>query len=286
MHDKLKELLKKIGVAEATIKLFTDEEKKEELEALKVEDAVVAVQKVYEGKLENDAAFVGKIQNEVRGKVLGSKQRLIQKLVPELTKDEIDALPEKSRFDDMLELAVKKVVERNGGSKKDENEQLREAKAAAKQWEDKYKKLEEEEIPKLKQSHQSQLDDRDISSSIRSHIESKKDAQGKPLVIGKTDFLTKSTLSHLKEQYVTKIVDGKVKYFQHPKEGHEGDLLAAYDGNEELTFEKGIDNFLQSNNLIRQSNAEPGGGGGDTDPAPASQYNLPGLAAAQAKVEG
>ena len=285
MNEKLKSLLKLIGLKPESIELFTDEAKKEELEKLKVEDLVSEVQTTFEGKLKNDQAFRSEIETQVRGKVLGSKQRLIQKLVPELTNEEIDALDDKTKFDDMLELAVKKVVERKGGKKEDENEILKTAKAEAKKWQDEYNKLKDEEIPRLQSEHQTALDDVNILNQTMSYLNSKKDD-----VLGNKEFIAKSILAESRDKYVMKLVDGKAKLYQKPKEGSTGDLLEVYDGNEVLTFDKSVDKFLESNQLVRKSNANPGGDKGNPpnpnpNPAPSSTYNLPGLAAAKAHVE-
>lgn len=281
MHEKAKELLKKLGVSAETIALFTDETKKEELEALKVSEVISKVDETYKNRFENDEGFLSPIQTRIRGQVLGSKQRNIEKLVPELTKEEIDALPEATRFDSMLELAIEKIASRNNGKKVDENELLKAAKAEAAKWEAKAKDLEEVEIPKIKNGFESTLQEREILDYTKNILTGKKDS-----VIGNVDFLSKSALNSSKEKYLVKLVDGKPKLYQKPK-NETDDLLEAYDGNNPLTLEKHIDGFLTENQLIRASNAGEGGSsgnGGSGNSAPAVKYNLPGLAAAEANV--
>lgn len=281
MHEKAKELLKKLGVSAETIALFTDETKKEELEALKVSEVISKVDETYKSRFENDEGFLSPIQTRIRGQVLGSKQRNIEKLVPELTKEEIDALPEATRFDSMLELAIEKIASRNNGKKVDENELLKAAKAEAAKWEAKAKDLEEVEIPKIKNGFESTLQEREILDYTKNILTGKKDS-----VIGNVDFLSKSALNSSKEKYLVKLVDGKPKLYQKPK-NETDDLLEAYDGNNPLTLEKHIDGFLTENQLIRASNAGEGGSGGSGgsgNTAQAVKYNLPGLAAAEANV--
>lgn len=280
MHKKLQELLEKIGVHKDTIALFTDETKTEELEALKVSEAVKKVNEVYENKLKSDKAFLAPIQKSVRASVLGSKQRNIMKMVPELTKEEVEEIPEDTRFDDMFELAIKKIAARTA-PKVDESEAVKTAKAEALKWQNRAKELEEVDIPKIKNGHMQMLEDRDIMDFTKSMLNQKKDS-----ILGNVDFLAKSAFQATKENYVVKMVDGKPTLYQRPEEGDE-ELKPVYDGNAVLEYGQNIDKFLSENKFVRESNAPestppgtPAAAGGSS-----TVYNLPGLAAAEALVK-
>jgi hypothetical protein len=278
MHKKLKELLEKLGVKDDTIALFTDETKTEELEALKVTDVVSHVDETYKTRFESDKAFLSPIENKMRGKVLNSKQRHIMKLVPEITKEEMEAIPEDTRFDDMLSLAIEKIAARSG-SKVDETEAVKTAKAEALKWQNRAKELEDIEIPKIKGGHQQALEDRDIMDFTKSMLNEKKDG-----ILGNVDFLAKSAFQATKEDYVVKMVEGKPQLFQKPDKDDD-DLKPVYNGNAVLEYGANINKFLSDNKFVRESNAIPPTPNG-TPPSDgkgsSTVYNLPGLAAAEA----
>ncbi len=283
MHEKLQEFLKKLGVKPETISLFTDEDKKEELAKLSSDELVSAVTETYKNRFENDQNFLDPIEKRIRGKVLGSKERNILKQVPEITKEEVEALPQETRYDSLVELAIDKIAERNKGKGQGDNEALRTAKQEAKKLQEQVEKYEKEVIPGLKESHQSQLDDIHLLDATKKHLSSKKEG-----VLGNPEFLAKAILADAKENFVVKLEDGKPSLYQKPKEGSD-ELLEAYEGNDRLTYTARVDKFLEENQLVRKSNAEPGGGkpggGGNPDPAPSSNYNLPGMARAEANIE-
>lgn len=279
MHKKLEELLKKLGVKQEVLTLFTDEEKATELESLSIDTVISDVTGSFKQRFENDQNFLDPIEKRIRGKVLGSKERNILKHVPEITKEEIEGLPQETRYDSLVELAIEKISERNKAGGKDDNEALKLAKLEAKKLQEKVEEYESTTIPQIKAKFQSEIEDFQLLDATKRHLSSKSDK-----IIGNVDFLAKSVLADAKENFVVKLQDGKPKLYQRPKEGQD-QLLEAYDGNNPLTYEARIDHFLNENQFIRKSNATPPGGVPNPDPTTASKYHLPGLAAAEANAQ-
>jgi hypothetical protein len=85
MNEKLKELLKALGISEANITAFSDEEKAKELKPKEIASEVVGKQK--EAALEllkNDGEYRGQVESEIKGKLFHTFRNDIKKRFPEI----------------------------------------------------------------------------------------------------------------------------------------------------------------------------------------------------------
>lgn len=162
---KLQSLLKKLGATPETIKLFADVEVDFDVAAVLSEiDASMRT------ALENDDTFVDPIAERVRGEFLASKERKLVKVSNGLiTKEEVEAMPKKERYDKLVELLAERLGKASGegktGDDKDKEIQRLNDELAAKQAE--LKKVREEELPQA----QAQVEAARSEMMLERHLE-------------------------------------------------------------------------------------------------------------------
>lgn len=101
--EKLKKFLKSIGIeADMITKMVAEEQDFDPAAVSKT------VKGVIRESLKNDEDFISEMDNDVRGRVLSSKENKLVKMAG-ITKEELEALPKERRFDAMMELALEKV---------------------------------------------------------------------------------------------------------------------------------------------------------------------------------
>lgn len=98
MEELLKKLLKSLGVETVTDEMLSDPEK---LKAVKVESIVDEIVGNQKEILSQDPEFTAPIRTAAIGEVLNARQQNAIKLGL-VTKEEVAALPEKDRFDAVL----------------------------------------------------------------------------------------------------------------------------------------------------------------------------------------
>ena len=272
MHKKLEALLKKLGIKQETLDLFVDDTKKDELEKLDVEKVLEGVTDAFKNRFENDEAFLNPIKESVRGEILSSKHRKLLKLV-ELSEDELKDIPDKTKFDSTLELAIEKLKNAKADPKTS-NEELKTLNEEIKNLKATIKKYDEEDIPKIRSEVEAEKNNLHIRQFAMKHLAEKK-------LLGKQDFILEGVLREAQNSMVLKLDD---KGIPTPKQKDNPDLdLFDKENNTAVKFDSWMDKFLDDNGLVQKSNAEPTPKPGEPNPTGGEpKFNLPGLAKAQA----
>ena len=104
MKEELKKLLKKLGANDSTIEKLSQEEIDQEI----INESFDQIHQTNRNIIENDADFISSIKSKVRGEVLSSKERKFSKLFG-ISQEEIDQLPEKTKFDSLMSLGFDKL---------------------------------------------------------------------------------------------------------------------------------------------------------------------------------
>ena len=272
--EKLKLVLKRLGYTDDQIKVLTDE-----AQDFDPAELAQASKDVLKESLRNDEEFVSDIEQKMRGKVLSSKENKVLKLFG-IDREEYDALPDRNKFDALLELAATRAKEANGGqgdeALKKEVEKLR-AKVQDK----------DNALNELKQTLETTKGQVDVERA-RFGIEREvvRHLGAKDLVLEVED-ATALTLQHLEREFDVKATDGKVQLF---KKGTE--LKATNPETErEITFAEALDGIVEKRKWVKKNNGDEGHEGGNLrvrkdgkqvadGPAPPKKP-LPGLEAAR-----
>lgn len=165
--DQLIAIVTGLGVDTDTISILkgTDEEKIKGIDPKVIITGIVDNQKTI---LESDDAFTGPIERKVRGELLGKRQELLLRTFKDyLTEEEVNALPERDRYDAAVKLLAKKVSEKKADPNDDKDKKIL---ALAKEIEDRdneIKKLKEEEIPAIETKFKSEREKELAESTVR-----------------------------------------------------------------------------------------------------------------------
>lgn len=274
--EKLKLVLKRLGYTEDQVKTLLDE--KQDFDAAELAQAA---KEVLKESLKNDEEFVTDIEQKMRGKVLSSKENKILKLFG-IDREEYEALPDRNKFDALLDLAHKKATEANGGSGdealKQEVEKLR-------------KKVQDKDasLTELKQTLETTKGQVDVERR-RFGIERDvvRHLSAKDLVMEVEDATTLA-LQQLERDFDLKVDGGKTTLL---KKGTE--LKATNPETErEITFTEALDSIVEGRKWVKKNNGdaeeEPirvrkGEEGTRRGPAPPKK-ELPGMQAARERAE-
>lgn len=281
--SKLSEVLKKLGIDEETTTLLTGPE--EDQKDLKPAEIVKAVHSKVENKLKNDDAFMSPIKNEIRGKVLGSKQNKFMKLF-DISQDEFDALPDTTKFDDMVSLGLKKftdkikTLEEGKGGEADKKEITR-LKGELEQKKEIITGLKEDVITKGKEV-QSVKDGFQFRGAVEKNLSEHE-------LTVKQGLAFKGLNDHLQEQFDPRLVDGKIVLYQKGK-AEEG-LRATTEAGDDLSIKAATKAYLEAEELIATSKGGGTGKGTKVKVKPTGEedepkFQLPGLKKANAHAEG
>lgn len=252
--DKLKLLLKELGVGTDLINTYTSSDA-EKTKALDPEKDSNTIRDKVKDALKNDPVFLGTITNNERSKVLSAKENKFIKLF-ELTKEEMSGLPEVKKFDDMVALGHKKMFDQiealkkgggKGGTSETAQKQIDELNQQVVDLKVSIKDYDEVQIPQIQKDAQSKVSAYETKSTILSHISKHSD---KLLVAPK--FTLANVMEDLGSKYSIVNKEGKVSIMN-----KEDANLKAFKGNAETTIEAEIETFLTDNKLFKLSNAKP-----------------------------
>jgi hypothetical protein len=242
--EKLKKFLKSIGIEADLADKMVDEA--QDFDPAK---AAKAVKGVIRTSLENDEDFISEMDNNVRGRVLSSKENKILKLTG-ITREELEALPKEKRFDALLELMWERGGKGEAGAGGDE--------ALKKEVNDLRTKLqkaiadvdtEKENTRKATQASADERERMEIESDVRSNM-------GKRKLILEADEATELTLNRIYREFTPKRVNGKTVLFK------KGTELKATDPEteREVTLEGLLDKHVEDRRWKQVSNGPAGGG--------------------------
>lgn len=242
--DKLKTFLASLGLSDDQITQVTSTDAAI-LEKVDLKTLNASVYSKHKELLKNDDAFLEPLKVEIRGAVLQPRERKARKLFPELTDEEYDALPAETKLDSLIEAGVKKIRESKGlkaDEKDKEIERLRAEGAADKAA---LKKIQEEEIPKIRGEVQS------TKNSLKMEREAIKLLAKKKLKIDPEDAYALVIAEATREADIS-IDDAGFKIKQKGK-----DLDLFDDKNNKVTFETLIERAVKAKNLEIESNPTP-----------------------------
>lgn len=262
MKEQIKALLKALGMKDEAIEKYLSEDA-ETIKALEPKKDATAVQNHLKEVLKNDPAFVDTFKSQARAAVLSSKEKKFKELF-ELTDEDVETLPEKNRYDDMIKLGFKRMQERleeakkkgkTGDDAKDQiaalNKQIVDLKTAVKDYE-------EVKLP----GAQKEADTKVASMQQRFGLLNKLHSKSADMLI-KPEFAIDKLMAELQGQYAL-VTDAAGKMQIKQKDNPE---MEVYVDNELLTVDKAVESFLSANELIKQSNGSnakgKGGNGGN-----------------------
>lgn len=262
--EKTKEFLKAIGVKSETIEAITAAEPAEDLNIEDLSKAYISNQKTLSA---NDPDLIKGIKDEIRGTELSKIEHKIKKQF-NLSPDDV----REKKFEEILETAYNKVKTESGSTSEELQGKVLELNKLVKQYEDEILPAERNKSKEAIFNFRKDLAIRDALSK-------------KNLIVG-TDVILPALNSTLNTYKVE--INDKNEIEIKTKDGLKP---LSEDGTKTLTFEEIIDNQLNSMNVVRQSNAEPGSekivkeetklNSDQPDPNPNKKtYSLPGLKAA------
>ena len=262
--EKTKEFLKAIGVKSETIEAITAAEPAEDLNIEDLSKAYISNQKTLSA---NDPDLIKGIKDEIRGTELSKIEHKIKKQF-NLSPDDV----REKKFEEILETAYNKVKTESGSTSEELQGKVLELNKLVKQYEDEILPAERNKSKEAISNFRKDLAIRDALSK-------------KNLIVG-TDVILPALNSTLNTYKVE--INDKNEIEIKTKDGLKP---LSEDGTKTLTFEEIIDNQLNSMNVVRQSNAEPGSekivkeetklNSDQPDPNPNKKtYSLPGLKAA------
>jgi hypothetical protein len=240
-------VLEKLGLAKETLDIFKDETK---VKDLKPEDLTAEIVGIQREVLEQDETFVGEIESRTRKTLLGKRQELLSRLFGEfITKEEIEALPERDRFDAALKLLQKKVkdAKSGGGNPDDKDKKIEELSAALEKLEGENKRLLEEEIPGVQRQWEEKMTARELSSHIRSTFD--KSLGGK--LVADPDLLYPGISTSLLEKYDAKLEGGAVVLYE------KGKTTKALRNSKPLALNTALEELAEEKKAIKKSEDPP-----------------------------
>lgn len=278
MNEKTKQLLKKIGVTDQTVADLADDEKAKDLDVKEIQKATLAnLRDVFK----NDESFTSELEKGFRAALLSSKENKLKKAFDflGLSDEDFAALPEKTKFDDLIGLLATKAqdLKKKAGGSGDKDAEIEKLNTTIRDLKAEKKKLEEETIPGIRQEVALERRQMKLDGITRKALD-KHD-----LVIDK-DFAHGSVMAQISGGYDLDLQeDGSVRILNKGKETEAFD-----DNNQKLTLDALIGSTVKAAKLVKESNGGSGGkkgegegdqGGGGRE---AQKTNLPGLQKAQA----
>lgn len=145
--EKAIEVLEAIGIPNDAITKFKSD-KEEDVADIAVADLKKGIFDRHKTALLSDDVFLKPIVDETRIGTLNARSNQLQKKFADLvTKAEFDAIPDKNRYDDLVELIIKKVAESKPSG--DSAKEIKELHEKLRESEAKIEKLEKEDIPAI-----------------------------------------------------------------------------------------------------------------------------------------
>lgn len=291
MKKLIKDLMLRLGVDAATAAKIVEafKEDGEVPEGLTVDTIVAgAFAKLGETLATNEAfkVQVGKIRTGATGKLMDMLTKKLRKLFPEITDEQIEALPEEGTYDALVELAatlrapkVKKEGEEDPEAK--HAGELLKLNGLIRDLKKDNKRLTDEELPAAKNLGEKARERVAIERALEREL-----SQGDGLVVD-VEFATPSVLAKIEAVHDVALVDGKVKLFRKGTKDPDHDAE-----HNEITFEKRARTIATEAKLLKLNNGpaggdkkkdEPAGGGGSENND--GRRLPPGLAKAKAHAE-
>lgn len=212
--EKATAILKALGLEDNEIEAFKDDAKAEALDVAAIAKNVVEIQREI---AEQDEAFTAPIRSAERGAILTKRLDLLKKeYAGYITDDEINKLPERSRFDDALRLAKKNMeakLKAGSGGDPELQKEIEKLNAQISERDEQLKKLRDEEIPAIENKWQSQLQARERDLTLRQMFD--KTTAGQLVVNG--DLLWPAIKAQLEGKYDVKIENGEAVIYEKGK---------------------------------------------------------------------
>lgn len=247
MNEKTKELLKGLGVPTQTIDDLADDTKAADLDVAVIKTSTIDNLK---NRFKADPEFKGDIERGLRAGILSSKESKLLKSFDwlGLEQSEIDALPEKNKFDALIDLLGTKAQELQdkGGNSEETKEKLRKLNKELADSKQEIKKFQEETIPGIR----AEVDkDRE---QIRKEALARKKLANEKLIID-PDFAFNSIMSTIQDNFDLKLDKSGKQLLPYEK----GTDNEAYDeNNQRLTFDAVWDKTIETANIRKKSNAD------------------------------
>jgi hypothetical protein len=275
MNEKLKQLLKKLGVESETITALENDDA-DALKNFDPEAAATSIREATATALKNDSGFMDGLEKSIRGKVLSSKERKLMKLF-NISKEEYDALPEATKFDSLMELANEKAEASSGATDEKLKGDLKTAREEIIKLNDKVSNYEEKVIPELKNQTALERDNMQLETLAR------KTLQKESLAVD-PDFAYGSLMGTLQKKYDVKLNESKDSLTLQQK-GKELDVIV---DNKPLTFEAALKAEIEAAGIGKKSNAKGdgargkgAGGADDDDPGADKKFKFAGSSKAE-----
>lgn len=248
MNEKVKALLSGLGVPAQTLADLQDEEKIKDLDVAEVKKATLSNLK---DVFRNDSDFKGEIERGLRASILTSKEKKLMDRFGYLgiTEEELSVLPDKNKFDGLIDLLGKKAeaFKGTGGDDEKSKEQIRSLNEQILKFKNEIKRYDEEVIPELKNTVANERKAMKLEGVLR------KELGGHKLIID-SDFAYQSVKAQIDNQFDLRMDDaGKVGVFQ------KGTDNEAFIENQRVSLEELVKKTVTDAKLVQASN---GGGGG------------------------
>ncbi len=246
MSKHIEKILTKLGLeTEAITKIIEGDEE------INVDEIAAEIRTNISEALKNDDAFIAPIRQSARGEVLSSKERKMMKQFG-VAQEEYDALPDKTKFDSLIELCASK--QKPSGTSEEVKAEIQKLRSSLSEKDETIKKLTEEEIPAIKSQVENERKETKRQIALRKAL---KDAVGDKKLLISEDAAFTIINSEVGGKYDIKLTEEGLTVWQKGKEN-----LEAFDENNKRV--KVTDAFLktlEAHNLIQKSNA-----GGDPPP--------------------
>lgn len=274
--NKAGELLKKLGYSDDQITKLTSEDA-EVQKTVDVDTMFTETEERLIKKFKEAGGMEAELAKKAKQILVGREKKVLDELKKaglEITQDEIDALPEKSRTDDIIALAISKLH----GTKKPDNEESKKEidrlNGELRSKLDRIKELEEVELPKAKTEAQQLIEETQKESYVNSVFEKEYG--------GKLKIKDAQALKLFKEELYAK-VDIKMENGE-PVLYEKGKDIPYYKDANKVPFKTFVGEIVTGMDIIAKQ--DPRDRKKDIpEPGNKTEISTPGLARAQQKIE-
>ncbi len=272
---KAGELLKKLGYSEDQItKLTSDDaevQKTVDVDAMFTETEERLIKKFKEG-----GGMDVELAKKAKQILVGREKKVMDELKKaglEITQDEIDALPEKSRTDDVIALAISKLAATKKPDNEESKKEIDRLNGELRTKLDKIKELEEIELPRAKTEAQKLIDETQKDAHISSVFEKEYG--------GKLKIKDAQALKLFKEELYAK-VDVKMENGE-PVLYEKGKDVPYYKDASKVPFKTFVSEIVTAMDIVAKQDPTPRRQGVQ-EPNPKGEMSTPGLSRAQQRI--
>lgn len=221
-------------------------------EAIKVDELVTDIATTQKDIVLADESHFTDKRKQVIAEILSARTlNLIKESKGKLTKAEVEALPEKDRFDLAVKLLIKKLSEDKSGSS-DAESKIQELEEELVKSQERIKEFEETIIPGKDQEWESKFKQRDLDQKIQAAYNSLAvDGTGKPRLIAKPELLFPGTLAALNGKYDVKYGENGVEIYD------KGKNTLARKNSKPLTLEQAFDDINTEMESYKKADTVP-----------------------------